>query len=543
MAATTATALPRPSLLDRKLKRRPSKTGVLAFLVALATGVVYIVFHVAHDLDSASVTSYAPYAMLGLALLIALGFEFVNGFHDTANAVATVIYTHSLEPNIAVVVSGICNLAGVLLSSGTVAFAVITLLPVELILQVSSGAGFAMVFALLIAAILWNLGTWWLGLPASSSHTMVGSIIGVGIANQLLTPHTGTSGVDWEQAMKVLKALLISPVVGFVFAGMLILIAKQVAKFPALYEAPKDNMPPPLPIRALMVLTCTGVSFFHGSNDGQKGMGLIMLILIGTVPTAYALNHAVSPAQAQAFIVSSQQAGRILDRHVDSRGLLGPDARTTVTDYIRTKKIQPDTILALRELVEDLGHEVALYKEFKAVPPQEQANVRNDMYVASEALRLMIKADNPAFNSDEKATLNELQRQGRSRHKIYPVLGQGGRSACARSRHHGWMEAHGCHCGRAHRQRPPDLRPGSKRRPGRHGNHLRCRQVRTACKHHTHSQFWCRRNDVCERKRAPLLYGAQHRRRLGFHVACCSAAFGRSLLGIPPHRLNSVSRA
>ena len=152
----------------------------------LAAGIVYIVFHVAHDLDAASITSYAPYGLLALALLIALGFEFVNGFHDTANAVATVIYTHSLEPNVAVVWSGICNLAGVLLSSGTVAFAVITLLPVELILQVSSGAGFAMVFALLIAAILWNLGTWWLGLPASSSHTMVGSIIGVGIANQLM---------------------------------------------------------------------------------------------------------------------------------------------------------------------------------------------------------------------------------------------------------------------------------------------------------------------------------------------------------------------
>ena len=409
MAATTATALPRPSLLDRKLKGRPSKFGIVAFLAALATGIAYIVFHVARDLDAASITSYAPYAMLGLALLIALGFEFVNGFHDTANAVATVIYTHSLEPNVAVVLSGICNLAGVLLSSGTVAFAVITLLPVELILQVSSGAGFSMVFALLIAAILWNLGTWWLGLPASSSHTMVGSIIGVGIANQLLMPHSGTSGVDWDQAMKVLKALLISPVVGFVFAGMLILIARQVAKFPSLYEAPKDNMPPPMPIRALMVLTCTGVSFFHGSNDGQKGMGLIMLILIGTVPTAYALNHAVSPAQSQAFIVSSQQAGHILDRHVDSKGILGPDARTTVTDYIRTKKLQPDTILALRELVEDLGHEVALYKEFKAVPPQEQANVRNDMYVASEALHLMIKADNPAFNASEKATLNSYK--------------------------------------------------------------------------------------------------------------------------------------
>src|ERR1700684_644933 len=294
----TAETLPKGiTLLDRKMRRSSSRQGAVVFALTLAVSLCYIVFHVARDLDAASVTSYAPYAMLALALVIALGFEFVNGFHDTANAVATVIYTHSLEPNMAVVLSGICNLLGVLLSSGTVAFAVITLLPVELIMQVSSGAGFAMVFALLIAAILWNLGTWWLGLPASSSHTMVGSIIGVGIANQLMHMHSGTSGVDWEQAMKVLKALLISPVVGFLFAGMLILIAKQVAKFPELYEAPKDNMPPPLPIRALMVLTCTGVSFFHGSNDGQKGMGLIMLILIGTVPTAYALNNAVGYSQ------------------------------------------------------------------------------------------------------------------------------------------------------------------------------------------------------------------------------------------------------
>jgi inorganic phosphate transporter, PiT family len=419
MAATTANALRGNTLLDRKLNSSPGKTGILVFLGALAAGVVYIVFHVAHDLDAASITSYAPYGLLALALLIALGFEFVNGFHDTANAVATVIYTHSLEPNVAVVWSGICNLAGVLLSSGAVAFAVITLLPVELILQVSSGAGFAMVFALLIAAILWNLGTWWLGLPASSSHTMVGSIIGVGIANQLLMSRTGTSGVDWEQAMKVLKALLISPLIGFVFAGMLILLAKQVAKFPELYQAPKDSTPPPLPIRALMVLTCTGVSFFHGSNDGQKGMGLIMLILIGTVPTAYALNHAVSPAQVQDFIVASEQAGRILNRHVDPRGSLGADARATVTDYIRTKQMQPDTILALRELVEDTDHEVALYKEFKAVPPQDQANVRNDMYVASEALRLMDKS-NAGFTADEKAALKNYKSKVDNATKFIP---------------------------------------------------------------------------------------------------------------------------
>ena len=420
MAATSATAFPATTLLDRKLKRTPSKVGVVSFLAALATGVVYIVFHVAHDLDAASVTSFAPYAMLGLALVIALGFEFVNGFHDTANAVATVIYTHSLEPNVAVVWSGICNLAGVLLSSGTVAFAVITLLPVELILQVSSGAGFSMVFALLIAAILWNLGTWWLGLPASSSHTMVGSIIGVGIANQLLMPHTGTSGVDWEQAMKVLKALLISPIIGFVFAGLLILLAKQVAKFPELYEAPKDDVPPPLPIRALMVLTCTGVSFFHGSNDGQKGMGLIMLILIGTVPTAYALNHAVSPMQMQDFIAISERADRILSMHVDPNASLATDARATVTNYIRTKQIQPNTVTALRELVEDINHEVTLYKAFKALTPQEQANVRNDMYVASDALRMLIKDKNPDFNPEERTAMNNYKDKVDNATKFIP---------------------------------------------------------------------------------------------------------------------------
>jgi PiT family inorganic phosphate transporter len=419
--ATLVEILPsNASVVDRKLKRTSSRRGLVLFFAALISGLGYIAFHVAKDMDSVTVTSVWPYLLLGLALLIALGFEFVNGFHDTANAVATVIYTHSLEPNVAVVWSGICNLAGVLASSGTVAFAVITLLPVELIIQVSSGAGFAMVFALLIAAILWNLGTWWLGLPASSSHTMVGSIIGVGLANQLLNVHTGTSGLDWQQAIKVLKALLISPVVGFGLAAAIILLSKWMIRYPSLYEAPKDDQPPPWPIRALMVLTCTGVSFFHGSNDGQKGMGLIMLILIGTVPTAYALNHAVSPMEVQAFIAASEQAGHILDRHVDKTAILGPDAREEVTDYIRTKQLQPATILALRELVEDLNHEVALYKVFKSVPAQDQTNVRNDMYVASEAIRLMQKSNNPAFTPQENAALTNYKSKVDKATKFIP---------------------------------------------------------------------------------------------------------------------------
>ena len=231
------------SLLDKK-KKMPGWVTLAIMLVALVGGLAYIGFHVAGDMRNITLGSAWPYVLLGTALAIALAFEFVNGFHDTANAVATVIYTHSLDPNIAVVWSGLCNLTGVLTSAGTVAFTIITLLPVELILKVSSGAGFAMVFALLIAAILWNLGTWYLGLPASSTHTMTGSIIGVGLANQLLANSAeGTSGVDWEQATKVFKVLLVSPLVGFGCAALLFLLAKALIKYPELYTAPKDDTP------------------------------------------------------------------------------------------------------------------------------------------------------------------------------------------------------------------------------------------------------------------------------------------------------------
>src|SRR6202046_434840 len=225
------------SVLDQKMgASTPGRIGVLIFGVALIVGFIYAGTHLVGDLRDFHPASAVPFILLGVALFIALAFEFVNGFHDTANAVATVIYTHSLEPNIAVVWSGLCNLVGVLPSAGTVAFTIITLLPVELILKVSSGAGFAMVFALLLAAILWNLGTWWLGLPASSTHTMVGSIIGVGIANQLMQGHNGTSGVDWEQVTKVFKILAFSPIFGFGLASLIILLSKSLIKFPELYE-------------------------------------------------------------------------------------------------------------------------------------------------------------------------------------------------------------------------------------------------------------------------------------------------------------------
>jgi len=409
-AAHIPIALTGPSRISTRAPKPSSRrAGILLFLLALACGLSYIAIHLTRDLDRAATGAW-PLMMLGMALLIALGFEFVNGFHDTANAVATVIYTHSLEPHVAVVWSGICNLAGVLLSSGTVAFAVIALLPVELILKVSSGTGFAMVFALLIAAILWNLGTWWLGLPASSSHTMVGSIIGVGLASQIMNAHGAASGLDWSQVVKVLEALLISPVLGFALAGILILISKRLLRSPALYQAPKNGEPPPWPIRALMVGTCTGVSFFHGSNDGQKGMGLIMLILIGTVPTAYALNRAVSPMEAQTFIAASAQARHILDERI-AAGTPDPDPRVSVTGYLQTRQLEPGTVLAVRQLMGELDRDVAVYKSFNAIPPQARTSVRNDMYLTSEALRLMASTHDPAFTPTENAALKSYRGQ------------------------------------------------------------------------------------------------------------------------------------
>jgi len=408
------------ALLHDKMSKSPGAIGMIVFGIALVGGLGYAGSQLARDLSTTHLASVGPYVLLGIALLIALGFEFVNGFHDTANAVATVIYTHSLEPHVAVVWSGMWNLIGVLTSSGAVAFTILSLLPVELVLQVGKGAGFAMVFSLLIAAIIWNLATWWLGLPASSSHTLIGSIIGVGIANQLMNPHTGTSGVDWGQAAGVFRALLVSPLVGFGLAALLLLFLKLVVKNKALYEAPKGDAPPPGWIRALLILTCTGVSFGHGSNDGQKGMGLIMLILIGTVPTAYALNHAVGFSQVQTFSAVSAQAEQVFNHYVSPNAVIS-DARTDLTDYIRTKEFNQNTMLAARQMVEEINNEVLAYKQLNSIPADQQQNVRNDMYVVSEALRLIAKRGDPKFTAPENKTLASYKKQLDNATKFIPT--------------------------------------------------------------------------------------------------------------------------
>ena len=406
--ATPALA-PTASLLDEKLKKSsPGAIGTVVFVVMLIGGMIYIARQLSKDLSIVHSASVFPYILLGVALLIALGFEFVNGFHDTANAVATCIYTHSLEPHIAVVYSGIMNFTGVLLSTGTVAYSVITLLPVELILKVSKGSGFAMVFALLVAAILWNLATWWRGLPASSSHTMIGSIIGVGIMNQLMQGNPGTSGVEWAQVTKVFSTLALSPLVGFIGAALLFFLFKLVARDPRLYKAPEGPEPPPFYIRLLLIGTCGGVSYFHGSNDGQKGMGLIMLILVGTVPTAYALNHTVGPQDIQTFAAVSQQVISALDHYKVEGTALG-DPGGELQQFVAKKKYEPSLIPALQQEISDIRNEASSYGSLAGVPADMQANVRNQMYVTSESLKLLAKSG-PKMDANDTAAIANYKK-------------------------------------------------------------------------------------------------------------------------------------
>ncbi|WP_349929014.1 inorganic phosphate transporter [Acinetobacter sp. A1-4-2] len=380
------------------------------FLTVIISTLVYIGFQLSTDLAHVPALSLYSVILLATALLIALGFEFVNGFHDTANAVATVIYTNALSAPVAVMWAGFCNFLGVMVASGAVAYGIIALLPVELIMNVGSGAGFAMVFAMLIAAILWNLGTWFMGIPASSSHTLIGSILGVGIMNYLLHSGAGASGIDMEQVMKVGKALLFSPLIGFAFAAVLFLLVKKIfRKQLELFHPPEGNKPPPPLIRAILIFTCTGVSFAHGSNDGQKGMGLIMLILIGCVPLAYSLNKNLDSAHIQSFEQLSQQtATAIYPQH---ENITDAQARAVITKYIQTKEVNPEVVPALASLTNHLGERVAKYDDIHTIPEAEVSAIRNDMYLSTTAFKRLDKAEQlPEMSKDQSKLVKEYRK-------------------------------------------------------------------------------------------------------------------------------------
>ena len=412
ISATGGAAVPpeRPEL-DRGL---PS-AGRWLFLATLVGGAIYAGFSVITDTAQVGEQLGAGVLVfLALALLIALGFEFVNGFHDTANAVATVIYTNSLSAPVAVVWSGLFNLLGVLLSSGAVAYSVVTLLPVELILNVGSNAGFAMIFALLLAAILWNLATWYVGLPNSSSHALIGSILGVGFANQLLSAGTGgTSGVEWGQAQKVLTGLLIAPVIGFVGAMVLLFVMKAILRNPKLYARPAANEPPPTGIRALLIFTCTAVSFAHGGNDGQKGMGLIMLILIGCAPTAYALDRTLSARDTAAIVVQANAAADSFKGRAGTASVTPGAAREVLASALKTKSASdPVVYAALGTVARDIGARLAQHGSLADVPAAETAKLRTDMYLTLDASKLALKSDkdHAIFNDADRKAVEVYQK-------------------------------------------------------------------------------------------------------------------------------------
>jgi PiT family inorganic phosphate transporter len=369
--------------------------------------------------DAAAITTTSLFLILAIGL--ALSFEFVNGFHDTANAVATVIYTHTLPPWVAVIWSGCWNLIGVLTSTGAVAFSILALLPVELVVNIGSATGFAMVFALLISAILWNLGTWYLGLPASSSHTLIGSIMGVGLANSMLAKgHVFGEGVNWHKVTEVFTSLLVSPLVGFVCSALLLLIMKALIRKPELYKAPAKNTPPPIGIRSLLVLTCTGVSFAHGSNDGQKGMGLILLILIGILPGAYALNMGANSADVQKLTASANSAAAVLDPHAGSTIVSSADAPDELSSYLKTTGVVNDrTYAALALMNHKIASELAGKQSFRDFGADQVKEARTDMYLVGGTIG-KLSAQNLIQNASEKKILTAYKGQLKSATQYIP---------------------------------------------------------------------------------------------------------------------------
>lgn len=336
--------------------------------------------------------------LLVVCLLAACAFEFVNGFHDTANAVATVIYTHSLKPWTAVVWSGFWNFLGVLLGGVGVAMSIVNLLPVETLIDQNIAHSIAMVMALLLSAIFWNLLTWYLGIPCSSSHTLIGSILGVGLAYSLL-PEAVDAAVNWGKAREIGLSLLVSPLFGFsVVIVLMFLLRTATKKTPygdSLFKEPKKNAPPPLWIRTILILTCTSVSFYHGSNDGQKGVGLMMLILIGIVPVYFALNQEVQPASLNKPLASIEQ----VIHSIDPAPLSEPDQR----------KLQntKDMATQLRLLIADKN-------SVAAIPQEQRFTVRKDILVMDRNITDLRGKSELRISEKDEATLKTELKQLRS---------------------------------------------------------------------------------------------------------------------------------
>lgn len=332
-------------------------------------------------------------ALLVFCLLAACGFEFVNGFHDTANAVATVIYTNSLKPWVAVIWSGFWNFLGVIFGGVAVAIGIINLLPVETLVDQNTAHSLSMVISLLLTAIFWNLLTWYMGIPCSSSHTLIGSILGVGLAYSLLPEATGDA-VNWSKATDIGLSLLISPLFGFSMTIILMYLIRSLTKKTdygdSLFKEPKKDKPPPFWIRATLIVTCTLVSYFHGSNDGQKGVGLIMLILIGIVPAYFALNENFKPT---AMPDALSRIERVINA-MDSSVLSAPDRQK----YAETRAIN-----------ERLQQRFAGLVNVAEIPKEDRFLVRKDIMIMDRNLKeIASKSEIKVSDAERKILKDEM---------------------------------------------------------------------------------------------------------------------------------------
>ncbi|QNM95233.1 inorganic phosphate transporter [Chitinimonas koreensis] len=348
---------------------------------------------------------------LCLALGFVLAFEFINGFHDTANAVATVIYTKSMPPNTAVALSGLFNFLGVLLGGVGVAYAIVHLLPVELLIAVDTGHGLAMVFSLLAAAIVWNLGTWYFGIPASSSHTLIGSILGVGLTNAVITGIPLADGINWKKAVDIGLSLVVSPVTGFLLAGLMLWLLRRYLPLSKMHKTPElrrevdGKKHPPFWNRLALVLSAMGVSFVHGSNDGQKGIGLIMLVLIGIVPGKFVLDLDSTTYQIERTRDAVVHLSQFYQRNSASLGAYLALGRGNGSEMPARFKCEPTqtspTILSLLSVLNGV-------KDYRDLAPETRAQVRRNLLCLDDTARKVGKL--PQLDGREKADLEKLRK-------------------------------------------------------------------------------------------------------------------------------------
>ncbi len=348
---------------------------------------------------------------LFLALAFVLAYEFINGFHDTANAVATVIYTKAMSPHVAVIASGVFNFLGVLLGGLGVAYAIVHLLPVELLLNITSSQGMVLVFSLLAAAIIWNLGTWYFGIPASSSHTLIGSLLGVCLANALLTGIPISEGVNTKKALDIILSLFISPLVGFGIAAVLLLLLKKFFTGPKIHKTPLQRgqidgkKHPPFWTRVTLVASAMAVSFVHGSNDGQKGIGLIMLVLIGLAPVHFVVNLESSQYEIARTYDAADHLGQFYQAHQSQLNKTIDFSRAFEAELAEPFKCSTQNSLVV---ISALKRALSGVSQYQQIPIEQRRQLRQWMLCIDDSAKKIAKRE--GLNRDAVADLNRLRK-------------------------------------------------------------------------------------------------------------------------------------